>query len=357
MSMVQEAIKEVLQNNSRVIIPEIGAIIMDDDAKGNIFFSEYIKFDDDTILDELVKTNNMSKSEAKNQIESYTSDIKKSLDSNRSFEVEGLGFIQIDNHGKTVFNKSKGQYDEYDSNDNLSMEETPITNTPEQSQDATSDNSETFEFSNDQTTVNDNGFENQDQGTHMAEDNTEFEELSQVDHADADYGLDFGDNEYQEIQRDEQDENLHEEEDPYEEPIEEQRTPEAYEAPEPPQKATSNKSTVALIVAILLISGVSGWYFFLNGGQFLKDLSPNQSSTAHTETTNTEPNVEVVATSLDNNEETANTEEATQEEEVNAIEDDPAPNEEPAATNVAQEPNEETTQYSEPRNHGLQHRN
>ncbi len=103
--MVIEAIKKVLKRDHRVILPDLGAIIMDEALSNTIFFNEYIKFDDELVIKQFVELTGKDLETARASVEEYILDIKKTLDKRQSHEIPGLGFIQTDEHNKIILNK------------------------------------------------------------------------------------------------------------------------------------------------------------------------------------------------------------------------------------------------------------
>ena len=275
--MVHDAIKSVLSKNNRVIIPEVGAIIIGEESSNKLFFSEHIKFDDEIILDELMEEYAMPRDEAEACIQDFIKEVKKELDIYKCFQIEGLGFIQVDTHNKIVFNTDKVDYEPtgvtFDSHDDDQQDDdTPLEVASIETENS-SLNAGFDEFSNLETEgvnheVNgeDESFDLPDQSPIENEEIDSFkpEVLNNIEdepssfEAAEDYESAYYDDE-------------------------------GLESPNPQEEKKSWVGGAIMACFMLLISAVAGWYFFIRE-------KPNTTAhTAHTTTAHNETPAELVA--------------------------------------------------------------
>jgi len=98
---MQNEILELLKNNSSVIIPEIGAIMIKP-GTGSLIFNEFLKFNDGLLTDHLIKTRNIEKVEASKEIKNFTTHIIKSLAKDKLCDLMPLGVLYIDENDKIL---------------------------------------------------------------------------------------------------------------------------------------------------------------------------------------------------------------------------------------------------------------
>jgi len=101
-------LRELIENNTRVILPEFGAFLVKDDGSGvfnpkNITFSPFLRYNDGMVEDALASAKSVSKDEARKLIDKYTETIKDDLSKGKSVPLEGLGFLHADSKGSIHF--------------------------------------------------------------------------------------------------------------------------------------------------------------------------------------------------------------------------------------------------------------
>jgi nucleoid DNA-binding protein len=104
--MFSKYIKSLLDLNSRVIIPDLGAFMLKPE-NSSIYFNEFLRFNDGLLVDHISEQEQIEKSNAANKVKSFVDEINKQLSSNRSVEIEGLGTLFMDTNEKIQFKDSK----------------------------------------------------------------------------------------------------------------------------------------------------------------------------------------------------------------------------------------------------------
>lgn len=106
--MTVQFLKELIEKNARVIIPEFGAFLVKDDGTGvfkaeNISFSPFLRYNDGMLEDTLASSKSISKEESGKQIKQFVESIKDQLLNSNQFVIEGLGYLYRDNRGGVHF--------------------------------------------------------------------------------------------------------------------------------------------------------------------------------------------------------------------------------------------------------------
>lgn len=96
-------IKLLLETQNTVIIPGLGAIVLDDPETGKLIFNEYLKFNDGKLDAIIVAESNMDLQEAQNYIAKYVREIQTEIDKGESYDIFGLGSIKKDEEGSIHF--------------------------------------------------------------------------------------------------------------------------------------------------------------------------------------------------------------------------------------------------------------
>ncbi len=117
--MIATYIKELLATNNRVIIPQFGAFLVRATSKhkdskdlskkiDDIYFSPFLKFNDELLVNHIVKKENITQEEANTKIKDFVNDINKSLEAGKSYAIEGMGDFSMDKQGKIQFVVASG---------------------------------------------------------------------------------------------------------------------------------------------------------------------------------------------------------------------------------------------------------
>lgn len=111
--MIASYIQELLSENNRVIVPGFGAFLVRATSKyksatdlskklNDIYFSPFLKFNDELLVNYIIKKEDISKDEAIEKINDFTERIKKDIEKGESFEIKDFGVFAIE-EGKIQF--------------------------------------------------------------------------------------------------------------------------------------------------------------------------------------------------------------------------------------------------------------
>ena len=117
--MIATYIKELLATNNRVIIPQFGAFLVRATSKhkdskdlskkiDDIYFSPFLKFNDELLVNHIVKKENSTQEEANTKIKDFVNEINKTLEAGKSYAIEGMGDFSMDKQGKIQFVVASG---------------------------------------------------------------------------------------------------------------------------------------------------------------------------------------------------------------------------------------------------------
>lgn len=106
--MISKHIKELVKENSRVIVPDFGAFMVQDTPSGKqISFNDFLKFNDGLLVNQIIKSEKIGKNEALDKIKNFVKDIEKSFSEKKSFEIKEVGFLSKDNNNTIKFESEK----------------------------------------------------------------------------------------------------------------------------------------------------------------------------------------------------------------------------------------------------------
>jgi nucleoid DNA-binding protein len=112
--MLNDYIKELIASNNRVIIPNFGAFLLRATSKNknkkelsekiqDIYFSPFLKFNDELLVNHIIKKENTNQKEAMDKIGDYVKGIENSVKKDGVYKIEGLGEFYQDDQGKIQF--------------------------------------------------------------------------------------------------------------------------------------------------------------------------------------------------------------------------------------------------------------
>ena len=96
-------IAALLDNNLRVIIPDLGAFILKQKEPKVVVFNESLKYDDGLLIDYMMKCENIDREIAQQQLSDFLTGVGKALESKNIFTIEGLGSLRKDFNGRIIF--------------------------------------------------------------------------------------------------------------------------------------------------------------------------------------------------------------------------------------------------------------
>lgn len=105
--MINEYIKELISNNSRVIIPDLGAFMIQNSDNGKIIsFNDFLKFNDGVLVNKIIVNEHIDATQSKEQIKKYVKEIETVLKNGDKFLIDGVGYLSKSNNGDIVFEQS-----------------------------------------------------------------------------------------------------------------------------------------------------------------------------------------------------------------------------------------------------------
>ncbi|UCH15905.1 MAG: hypothetical protein JSV22_11990, partial [Bacteroidales bacterium] len=101
---------ELLETNTRVIIPDFGAFIIKQKEPRIIVFNEFLRYNDGLLIEYVAITEKIDKEAAKKKVIEYVDKASKDLKDNNEHQIAGLGDLIKESTGKITFEeKSEAQ--------------------------------------------------------------------------------------------------------------------------------------------------------------------------------------------------------------------------------------------------------
>ena len=100
---MEKYIIDLLDNNVRVVLPDLGAFIVKQRKPLKIIFNEFLKYNDGLLIEYVAKTENINKDEATKKVTEYVDNVKSKLEKNEKINITGLGIIKKDPSGNISF--------------------------------------------------------------------------------------------------------------------------------------------------------------------------------------------------------------------------------------------------------------
>lgn len=102
--MISKYIKELIPNNSRIIIPDFGAFMIQDTPNGKVIsFNDFLKFNDSVLLNRIITSEKVDAAKGKESIKAYVAEIEAAFKAGDSFAVEGVGYLSKDSQNNINF--------------------------------------------------------------------------------------------------------------------------------------------------------------------------------------------------------------------------------------------------------------
>lgn len=102
---MEKYILQILENNSRVIVPEFGAFIIKQKNPLIIVFNEFLQYNDGVLVDTIAKNEGTDRDSAKKKIDEFIKEINTQLDKGNSFVIDQLGALVKSSTGKISLEK------------------------------------------------------------------------------------------------------------------------------------------------------------------------------------------------------------------------------------------------------------
>ncbi len=108
-------IADLLNTNSRVIIPELGAFIVKQKNPKVIVFNEFLRYNDGLLIDYVAAKEQLEKDAAKEKVLAFVKTVNEKLSKGEELIIEGLGRLVKESSGKINFIEGKGAGESKDS--------------------------------------------------------------------------------------------------------------------------------------------------------------------------------------------------------------------------------------------------
>lgn len=106
--MISKYIKELIPNNSRIIIPDFGAFMIQDTPTGKVIsFNDFLKFNDSVLLNRIITSEKVDAAKGKESIKAYIAEIEAAFKAGESFAVEGVGYLSKDGQNNINFEQDE----------------------------------------------------------------------------------------------------------------------------------------------------------------------------------------------------------------------------------------------------------
>jgi len=104
---MEQYILELIRDNNRVIIPNFGAFIIAKEKGFTILFNNFLSFNDGLLVEHVMKKENIDKLEATDRVNKFVEEINKTLDTEGSYKLIGLGTFTKDSSGILRFTQDE----------------------------------------------------------------------------------------------------------------------------------------------------------------------------------------------------------------------------------------------------------
>lgn len=97
--MLSKYIKELIADNSRIIIPDFGAFMIQDTPEGKIIsFNDFLKFNDSVLLNKIIVSEKIDATQGKEAIKNYVKQIENTFKEGKEFFIDGVGRLSKNNN-------------------------------------------------------------------------------------------------------------------------------------------------------------------------------------------------------------------------------------------------------------------
>ena len=102
---MENYILQILESNSRVIIPEFGAFIIKQKNPLTIIFNEFLQYNDGMLVDVISKKEGIDRDSAKQKIDDFVGKLNAELNSTGQYTLPGIGVVTKNTSGKISLEK------------------------------------------------------------------------------------------------------------------------------------------------------------------------------------------------------------------------------------------------------------
>ncbi len=100
---MEKYILELIKNNERIIVPNLGAFISSEDGKDGVLFNNFLNFNDSVLVDFVAKQENIDTEEALKKIETYVDKVKQGIEKDKEYNMSQIGKLTKNEHNIIIF--------------------------------------------------------------------------------------------------------------------------------------------------------------------------------------------------------------------------------------------------------------
>ncbi|MDR3287583.1 MAG: SPOR domain-containing protein, partial [Prevotellaceae bacterium] len=130
--MIQNKLKSLVLSNRRLIIPTIGAFLVN--QQGVVTFSSFLKYDDGLLAKLLCEQEHISEEDAQQIIRGFAHEVLDTITIGNKFQIANFGYFSTDNHGNVMFTVENAVAEPINPYIPPVVETQPVVTTPEEPQ-------------------------------------------------------------------------------------------------------------------------------------------------------------------------------------------------------------------------------
>lgn len=100
---MKKYLQELIQSQSRIIIPDFGAFIISRDDGQHILFNNFLTFNDGLLVSYICEKEGVNSDQALSKINNFINEIKDELAENKEYLIEGVGVFKKSDDGSIIF--------------------------------------------------------------------------------------------------------------------------------------------------------------------------------------------------------------------------------------------------------------
>jgi len=98
--MLSNHIKDLLNTDGRIIVPNLGAFMLKGSPKPTLYFNEFLRYNDGILIDFVAEKDHIDKNAASEKVKNFVDHVNQQLQTSKSAELEGLGILFVDSKDK-----------------------------------------------------------------------------------------------------------------------------------------------------------------------------------------------------------------------------------------------------------------
>lgn len=100
---MEKHIAELIKNNVRVVLPDLGAFIVKQRKPLKIIFNEFLKYNDGLLIEYVTKTEGKDKEQVSKDVNAFVASLKEKLNKDEKIKFAGFGILSKDASGNIAF--------------------------------------------------------------------------------------------------------------------------------------------------------------------------------------------------------------------------------------------------------------